>query len=97
MTVNHALPSPWAKGQADQTFDRFLIALLILVTIAVFSVYSVTLPEISREKKEQLPPRFAELLLPTPLPEEEVPAVLPTPEPLADSGHARCHQPRCPD
>lgn len=78
---------PWDSAGADRTFRRLLVACLGITFLATVVIPAIDLPDVSREASEQLPPQFAELILPPapepkpkPRPVEKEPEPKPPPE-----------------
>jgi outer membrane biosynthesis protein TonB len=105
MTAAHgyqpnAFALPWALGREDQQrFRRWLAACLLLVVGIGAVIPLLTLPEVSREEQEALPPQLARIVMEKPKPvippppkpevrEEPKPEEAPEPEPEPDPAKA---------
>lgn len=93
----NAFSLPWALGQDDtRRFRRWLMVCLVTIAVLGVAMPFLTLPEVSREEQEQLPPQLARIVMekpkpvpPPPPPKEEVkeepkpePEKQPEPEPV---------------
>jgi len=92
----NAFSLPWALGQDDtRRFRRWLTVCLAAIALLGVAMPFLTLPEVSREEQEQLPPQLARIVMekpkpvPPPPPKEEVkeepkpePEKEPEPEPV---------------
>ena len=66
MSSAYALPieSPWQLSTRDQRrFDRIVLLMIAIFTVAGLVVPFLPVPEIERSKAEALPPRLAKLLI----------------------------------
>lgn len=85
----NAFSLPWALGQDDvRRFRRWLTVCLAVIALAGIAIPLVTLPEVSREEQEALPPQLARIVLekpkpvpPPPPPKQEEVKEEPKPEP----------------
>lgn len=57
------LQLPWAANNSDQWFKKILVILLLAFLAVSVPVSIVTLPELTRAEKEQLPPQLARVVL----------------------------------
>lgn len=80
--VMNASHLPWDLTAGDKSFQRLLFTCLGLVLVASVLVPMIELSEVPREAREQLPPQFAELILPPPPAPVPVPAA---PEPVVET------------
>lgn len=93
----NAFSLPWTLGRDDtRRFRRWLTVCLAVIVLLGVAMPFLTLPEVSREEQEQLPPQLARIVMekpkpvpPPPPPKEEVkeepkpePEKVPEPEPV---------------
>jgi len=84
----NAFSLPWALGQDDtRRFRRWLTVCLAAIALLGVAMPFLTLPEVSREEQEQLPPQLARIVMekpkpvPPPPPPKEEAKEEPKPEP----------------